>query len=167
MRLFFISSLVCFFSTFLSPSQILVFEPIGRFGPLCVVIVDRTSLSLSLSHNLSLSFSERETQPLSFADQTFGRRKLRRKRLVILWAVMVVKWSACSPSTATIRVRIPLKSTVFFSEMLWKKRNMQKESGDGPFKISSCYFDVFAFYTSLESILRWMSLFSGTPLCLI
>ena len=27
-------------------------------------------------------------------------------------AVVVVKWSACSPSTLTIRVRIPLKSTI-------------------------------------------------------
>ena len=28
-------------------------------------------------------------------------------------AVVVVKWSACSPSTPTIRVRIPLTPTVF------------------------------------------------------
>ena len=61
MRLFFISSLVCFFSTFLSPSQILVFEPIGRFGPLCVVIVDRTSLSLSLTISLSLFLKEKHS----------------------------------------------------------------------------------------------------------
>ena len=30
-----------------------------------------------------------------------------------IWAVVVVKWSACSPSIPTIRVRIQLKSTVF------------------------------------------------------
>ena len=30
------------------------------------------------------------------------------------WAVVVVKWSACSPSTPTFRVRIPLRSTIFF-----------------------------------------------------
>ena len=28
-------------------------------------------------------------------------------------AVVMVKWSACSPSTPTIRVQIPLKSTIF------------------------------------------------------
>ena len=31
------------------------------------------------------------------------------------WAVVVVKWSACSPSTLTIRVRIQLKPTAFCS----------------------------------------------------
>ena len=31
----------------------------------------------------------------------------------IPWAVVVVKWSVCSPSTLTIPVRIPLKATVF------------------------------------------------------
>ena len=30
-----------------------------------------------------------------------------------IWAVVVFKWSACSPSTPTIRVRIPLRSTIF------------------------------------------------------
>ena len=29
------------------------------------------------------------------------------------WALVVVKWSACSPSTPTIRVWIPLRSTIF------------------------------------------------------
>ena len=33
----------------------------------------------------------------------------------IPWAVVVVKWSVCSPSTLTIPVRIPLKATVFCS----------------------------------------------------
>ena len=36
------------------------------------------------------------------------------------WAVVVVKWSACSPSTPTIQVRIPLKPT-FFSVKLCLK----------------------------------------------
>ena len=34
-------------------------------------------------------------------------------------AVVVVKWSACSPSTSTIRVQIPLKPTPFFSVKLF------------------------------------------------
>ena len=32
---------------------------------------------------------------------------------VTRWALMVVKWSACSPSTPTILVRIPLQFTMF------------------------------------------------------
>ena len=39
-----------------------------------------------------------------------------RNNFTILAAV-VIKWSACSPSTQTIRVRIPLKST----ELLFEK----------------------------------------------
>ena len=31
-----------------------------------------------------------------------------------LWAIVVVKWSACSPSTLAIQVQIPLKPTVFY-----------------------------------------------------
>ena len=49
-------------------------------------------------------------------------------------AVVVVKWSACSPYTLTIRVRIPLKHTVFpLKFVLEKYENKQKESSVGPF----------------------------------
>ena len=46
---------------------------------------------------------------------------------------VVVKWSACSPSTPTIRVQIPLKPTIF-SVILYLKRTKinKKESGVGP-----------------------------------
>ena len=37
-------------------------------------------------------------------------------------AVEVVKWSACSPSTPTIWVRISLKSTMFPWSWIWKER---------------------------------------------
>ena len=30
-----------------------------------------------------------------------------------VWATMLAKWSACSPSTLSVRVRFPLKSTIF------------------------------------------------------
>ena len=44
----------------------------------------------------------------------------------------VVKCTACSPSTPTIRVRIPLTPTVFSGEIvLEKNENKQK---DDPFK---------------------------------
>ena len=40
-----------------------------------------------------------------------------RWQTTLLMAVVVVKWSAWSPSTPTIRVRIPLKPTVFFCKI--------------------------------------------------
>ena len=51
------------------------------------------------------------------------------------WVVVVVKWSACSPTTPTIRVRIPLKPEKFFVIFVFEKnKNKQKEAGVGPFK---------------------------------
>ena len=48
--------------------------------------------------------------------------------------VVVVKWSACSPSYPTIWVQIPLKHTVFpLKFVLEKYENKQKESSVGPF----------------------------------
>ena len=45
---------------------------------------------------------------------------------------MVVKCTVCSPSTPTIRVRIPLMSTVFFVKFVFEKNeNKQKEAGVG------------------------------------
>ena len=50
------------------------------------------------------------------------------------WDVVGVKWSACLPSTPTIRVRIPLKPTVFSVKFVFEKNeNKQKEAGVGPF----------------------------------
>ena len=47
----------------------------------------------------------------------------------------MVKWSACSSSTLTIRVRILLTPTVFSVKFEFKKKqNEQKEAGIGPFK---------------------------------
>ena len=44
--------------------------------------------------------------------------------------MVVVKWSACSPSTPTIWVRISLKSV----ELYLKRTKKQKEAGVGPIK---------------------------------
>ena len=49
---------------------------------------------------------------------------------------MVIKWSAFSPSTPTIRVRIALKSTI----VLEKNEIKQKEAGIGILK--TVYFNV-------------------------
>ena len=48
--------------------------------------------------------------------------------------MVVVKWSACSPSTPTIRVQILLTSTVFSVKFVFEKtENKQKEAEVGPF----------------------------------
>ena len=44
------------------------------------------------------------------------------------------KWSACSPSTPTIRVRITPKSKVVFGGLFEKNENEQKETEDELFK---------------------------------
>ena len=49
------------------------------------------------------------------------------------WAVVVVKWSACSPSTPTIRVRICWGLQFFCKIVIEKNENKQKEAGVGPF----------------------------------
>ena len=50
----------------------------------------------------------------------------------MLWLV-VVKWSACLPSTLTICVRIPLTATVFSLKFVFgKNESKQKRSGTEP-----------------------------------
>ena len=50
------------------------------------------------------------------------------------WAIVVVKWSAYSPSTLTIRVRIQLKPTVFSVKLCLIRTNInKKEAGVGRF----------------------------------
>ena len=45
----------------------------------------------------------------------------------IVWAVVVVKWSACSPSTLTIQVWILLSSTVFLWKLYLKRTKINKK----------------------------------------
>ena len=45
--------------------------------------------------------------------RTREKKKFHKKEREVWAVVVVVKWSACSPSTQTIHVRIPLKSTIF------------------------------------------------------
>ena len=52
-----------------------------------------------------------------------------------IWAVVVVKWSACSPSIQTICVWILLKPVVLTVAFVFKlNKNKEKEAGVGPFK---------------------------------
>ena len=63
-------------------------------------------------------------------------KSLGFKKLNLPRAVVVVKWSACSPSTPTIHVCFPPKRLQFFLKILCLKRaNINiKEAGVGPFK---------------------------------
>ena len=57
--------------------------------------------------------------------------------------VVVVKWSACSPSNQTIRVRILLTPTVLSVKFEFEKSlNTQKEARVGPFKKTDSEFCV-------------------------
>ena len=56
-------------------------------------------------------------------------------KIQIIWAVVVVKWSSCIPSIPMIRVRIPLKPTVFSVKIAFENNeNKQEEAGVEPFK---------------------------------
>ena len=61
--------------------------------------------------------------------------KYRTKKLYlcnrpVVWTIVVVKWSACRPSTPTIQCRIPLTPKVFAEKfVLEKNKNEQKETG--------------------------------------
>ena len=54
----------------------------------------------------------------------------------IYWAVVVVKWLKCSPSTLTMRVQMPLVPAVFSIKFVFEQNeNNQKEAGVGSFFI--------------------------------
>ena len=54
--------------------------------------------------------------------------------LTTMMTVVVVKWSACVPSTPTIRFGIPLKPSVFSGEFVFEtNENKQKGARVGPF----------------------------------
>ena len=52
----------------------------------------------------------------------------------VIETVVVVKWSACSPSASTIRVRTLLKHIAFYVKFVFAKdKNKLKEAGVGSF----------------------------------
>ena len=75
--------------------------------------------SLDAEQTIVVIFQGKETGDLP--RQKFGRS----------WAVMVAKWSACSPSTPTIRIRIPKKLKKF---CLKRTKIRKKEAGVGTLK---------------------------------
>ena len=58
------------------------------------------------------------------------------------WAVGVFKWSACSPSTQTIRVRIPLKSAVLFWNCLKRSKTNRKRPRMAYLKTKCCTYNL-------------------------
>ena len=50
---------------------------------------------------------------------------------LLSWAVVVVKWSACLPSTLTIWVWIPLMPTVFSVKFVFEKNKSKQKRGWG------------------------------------
>ena len=55
--------------------------------------------------------------------------KIRHSKLISNRAVVMVKWSACLPCSLTIRVRIPLKSTVFSVKFMFEENENKKRPG--------------------------------------
>ena len=68
---------------------------------------------------------------------------------------MVVKWSAWSPSTLTILVRIQLTPTVFSVKFVFEKNaNKQKEAGVGPFFNDKKFHNIHLYDYLLEQVRR-------------
>ena len=100
----------------------------------CAVICVRSSIFFSLSSHIP---------SINLANYFIAFVRFKLNVLFLLLkvdkksdrgAVAVVKWSACSPSTPTIRVRIPLTPTVFLYKLCLKRTKInKKEAGVGPF----------------------------------
>ena len=54
-------------------------------------------------------------------------RERESKRIIYFRAVVVVKWSVCSPSTPTIQVQIPLKATVLSVKFVFVNNKINKK----------------------------------------
>ena len=83
------------------------------------------SLFLSLSICLSMSLSISVYPYRHFWTKTCFITSTIKQRV---WAVVVVKWSACSPSTPWIRVQIPLMPTIFFQDLYLKRPKINEKS---------------------------------------
>ena len=95
----------------------------------------------SRTHELSnITTREGSCPAVSLFDNTFMYMQqyvvgvVENFQTIVYWAVVVVKWSACSPSTPTIRVWIPLKPTILSVKFVFEKNtNKQKEAAVDPF----------------------------------
>ena len=70
--------------------------------------------------------------------------------------MVVVKWSACSPSNPTIRVRIPLRSINFLMKLLLKSTKINKRGRGWPIFLKksigeSSFLWIFTFANSMHS----------------
>ena len=64
-------------------------------------------------------------------DVCLKRPKINNERGRRNRAVVVVKWSACLSSTLTVRVQIPVKSTVFSVKFVFEKNKNKQKRGRG------------------------------------
>ena len=105
------------------------------FHPKNVHNIDRWLLNMRgmVPNCRNLALEATIVPQLHFCSTMSIKTKLKISLLGVV--VVVVKWSACSPSTPTIRARILLSSTVFSVKFVFEiNENNQKEAGDGPFK---------------------------------
>ena len=79
------------------------------------------------------------------------------------WALVVVKWSACSPSSPTIWVRIPLKSTILLVKLYLKRTKINKKR-QGLAHLKNIQAEGSSFHTKafhfLKLILFWCAFIS-------
>ena len=69
--------------------------------------------------------------PIQIAAQSCQFQNLELLIPMLLRAVVVVKWSACSPSTPIIQVRIPLMPAVFSVNFVFEKIKNKQKRGRG------------------------------------
>ena len=94
-----------------------------------VVILMRYSTSLKIARQKIAKFLDGIT--LLTCAKIWDKGGQRKDEVLV-----VVKWSACLPSNPLIRVRIPLKPTVFSVKFEFEKnKNIQKEARVGPLKM--------------------------------
>ena len=80
---------------------------------------------------LSISLKIESSERIVFGWLDICSFQLTKLKLFSLWAVVVVKWSVCSLSTPTIRVRILLTPTVFPEKLCLKRTTTNKIRGRG------------------------------------
>ena len=94
-----------------------------------MVILMRYSTSLKIARQKIAKFLDGIT--LLTCGKIWDKEGQRKDEVLV-----VVKWSACLPSNPLIRVRIPLKPTVFSVKFEFEKnKNIQKEARVGPLKM--------------------------------
>ena len=130
LRLIFVDKGVGWHSVVIEPGQITMSQTNFRVAQLCYAeikhgLVKRRYVTLNIKLKCNQCYLKLF---MASAPGQVVRLMLNK------WAVVVVKWSACLPSTPTIRVRIPLRSTIFCKIVNEKNKNKQKRGRGWPIK---------------------------------